>query len=1105
MLFRRWFHRTERQPTLVPPKEFAQLIRQNCEAIVEDFVDQVQAKVPAAEGETRGFLKDHLADVLNEIADYLETRGAQKDYIKSAWLANEHALQRAKAATYKLEDLRYEYAILRKILVNQAGYDRSLTTEAYALFAEVFDMSVSHATEIFVRNSVSELLQHQTDQRSSARALQIAKNERDTATNNRDWFTEALNRIPIPLFLLNCESGEVSFSNESAKQILGLDYESFQASAAAGVQFQLVDPQGEPLNLVDYPSQRTIRGETIKGELHTLRTKVGEFQIRVYSEQLPKTHENPKSAIVLFNDISTLRKAETALVKTKSELVTALETSNVKALAERSKFEEVLEQTSIPLALFEGAEHTCVFANSTYRRTFALSEDPVGKRLRDLLPYVGSPDVVTLFNNVYRTGITFFGREVPYSRVNTDGSVSSLFFDVTYAAKRGADEAIEGVLAAVTDVTGSVLSRKYIDESRLRLSKIIDSMPQIVFYGDPEGNVQFNRKWYEYIGWVKGTEGWGWKENVVHHPDDLERTVTKWKHSLETGEPYEINYRVRRHDGQYRWMLGRAVPIRDEEGNIVEWFGTNTDIHDLIEACAELTAAEERLNLALVAAGIGFWDWDAKSGMTILSQTLMEMWGIQPATFRNTLSECLERIHPDDREKVWREIQTSAAGVRKYDVEYRVVRSPNETIFVHAKGESYTNLDGTPNRLTGVVIDVTNRKKFEREIQEARIAADEANAAKSAFLANMSHEIRTPLGAIMGFADLAQQPGLSPSETSSYLKIIQRNSVQVLAIVDDILDLAKVEAGRVELETIDTDLIAFLSDFGSLVDFRARENGIGFELIAETQLPSRVLIDPTRVRQILTNAVGNAIKFTKKGWVRLHVSYRDGLLEFGIADTGRGISAEQAQSLFQAFVQADASTTRKFGGTGLGLVLTKRLCQSMGGDYILRSSGLDAGSHFVATLQAPCSATFKFLLPNQIAFQTETLPISSQETKGRLAGIRVLLVEDSPDNQALLRIILEKQGAIFSLAKDGLEGVAKATSKDFDVVLMDVQMPLMDGHEAVSTLRSQGYAKPVVALTAHAMREEQERALRSGFTDFLPKPVDRSALIELVLRYGSKN
>lgn len=391
-----------------------------------------------------------------------------------------------------------------------------------------------------------------------------------------------------------------------------------------------------------------------------------------------------------------------------------------------------------------------------------------------------------------------------------------------------------------------------------------------------------------------------------------------------------------------------------------------------------------------------------------------------------------------------------------------------------------------------------NRQAIQtKDFEEAKIDAERSNQAKSAFLANMSHEIRTPLGAIMGFVGLLKDKGLSDEEILNYHSIIERNSNHLLQIIDDILDLAKVEAGKVVIEKIEFSLLAFLAEFSSLAGLKAREKGIAFGFKPETLVPELVISDPTRLRQILSNAVGNAIKFTEKGSVEFRVEYKDQRLQFRVTDTGRGISPEQRAALFQAFSQADSSTTRKFGGTGLGLVLTKKLAQAFGGDFDLIESEIGKGSVFEASIPVTIPTKVK-LVPRKKTQVESAVEVSLDPYQVNLKDLEILLVEDSPDNQYLIQKMLSKTRAKIVTANDGSEGVKLALAHRYDVILMDIQMPIMDGHEAVRTLRAKGYSKPIVALTAHAMKEEREHALLSGFSHFLTKPINRKSLIDLL-------
>jgi len=394
--------------------------------------------------------------------------------------------------------------------------------------------------------------------------------------------------------------------------------------------------------------------------------------------------------------------------------------------------------------------------------------------------------------------------------------------------------------------------------------------------------------------------------------------------------------------------------------------------------------------------------------------------------------------------------------------------------------------------------NITARKLAEDRLENARQEAESANTAKSAFIANISHEIRTPMNAILGYADMLLEPDNSAEERLNCVKVIRRNGEHLLAIINDILDISKVEACRMSAEQIPCELPQLVADVVALTNPRATDKGLKFEVTFDEVIPKTVQTDPVRVKQVLVNLVGNAIKFTSAGAVRLHVSqevsYFTQNIRFSVTDTGIGMTAAQLGKLFQPFTQADVSTTRKFGGTGLGLTISKRLAQILGGDIEVRSEE-GAGSTFSFWINGGPREGVKLI--RNLTQEQPSIPDLATTSKGREIRLdgTVLLVEDGEDNQHLLTAFLEHAGLKVSLAVNGEIAVKAALEGNFDLILMDMQMPVMDGYRATGELRKLGYTKPIVALTAHAMAEDRLKCMQAGCTEYMSKPVDRHKLL----------
>ncbi len=539
---------------------------------------------------------------------------------------------------------------------------------------------------------------------------------------------------------------------------------------------------------------------------------------------------------------------------------------------------------------------------------------------------------------------------------------------------------------------------------------------------------------------------------------------------------------------------------------------------ELAETEDELKKSTSQLQEAQSIGRIGSWEWDIKTDRITWSNEMFNIFGIDKENFDPSFKSYLSRLHSDVRDTIEKTIQYSLNTGEDYILENKTAPSQGNRV-IFSRGRIVKDSNNKVIKIFGTSQDITERKKIESELliahndlerrvtertlqleqslereKLAKELAENASQAKMQFLANMSHEIRTPMNSIIGFAELLASQETTPI-SQDYIQRIRSNGNQLLRLINDILDLSKFEAGQVPLHKSIVNLTALVDDIVSsfLPALSTKNLELNISYIGDT-IP-KVVTDAHRLSQVLTNLISNAIKFSDHGIIQLtidlkRVGNQKANLIVDIQDNGIGISEENQKNLFKPFSQGDSSIARKFGGTGLGLALSKRIIEAMDGTLELKSSFVGLGTHFL--FDVPVDIVPEVHIPRELV----THPLSPLDYSQQIKNKYILLVEDSPDNAMLICHYIESLGAKIDIATDGIRALDKASKKHYDVILMDIQMPGMDGLEATRRLRRSGYREPIIALTAHALPAEAEKSLQAGCNVHLTKPVTRKKLID---------
>jgi PAS domain S-box-containing protein len=645
------------------------------------------------------------------------------------------------------------------------------------------------------------------------------------------------------------------------------------------------------------------------------------------------------------------------------------------------------------------------------------------------------------------------------------------------------------------------ITQKHLDETQLReshnlLQTIINAVPMRVFWKDRDlkylgCNPAFaadagKRSPQEVVG--RDDFEMGWAAQAEAYRADDQAVMRSQQSRLTYEEPQTTP------TGEQLWLSTSKVPLRNTEGETIGVLGAYEDV-------TERRGVREQLASAIELSRVVPWEFDLVNDRVTFAPHLYPVLGLGDCAAPQNRDEWVASVHPDDRgEFVSRFRSLASPETSVFDFEYRIATS--RLVWLRTRAQVYRRDEqGRPTLVVGTSVNTTVRKETEAALRAAKEASEASNHAKGQFLANMSHEIRTPLNAVIGLSQLGlEEP--DPIRLREYLGIILQSGSGLLGLLNDILDFSKMDAGELKVEAVPFDLGEFLQALRRTLSTTAEAKDLALDFVLASSLPSVVVGDPLRLRQVLTNLVSNAIKFSSRGRIvlRAEAGRAPNVLEFRVTDAGPGMTPEQLATLFQPFHQADASTTRRFGGSGLGLVISRSLAQLMGGAVEVESTSPTGSTFFFrAQVASPTAEEVESITRNRRKADDRIAPPKE------LAGRHVLLVEDNRINQLLARTLLEKAGMSVTLAEDGAQAVTAACEgkPHFDAVLMDLQMPVMDGYDATRIIRERlgAASPPIIAMTAHAMSDARAACLAAGMVAHLTKPIRVQTLYETLVSF----
>ena len=662
------------------------------------------------------------------------------------------------------------------------------------------------------------------------------------------------------------------------------------------------------------------------------------------------------------------------------------------------------------------------------------------------------------------------------------------FVDVslTYCPVRNQDGEVIAVSAIVRDITQAKATQQALHEANENYRALINNTPDILWMLDSNDQIKFlspnTEKFFGYSVEECYAHGVSIFFDSVH-PDEAEQVWRSFQLYFEEGAPFDMEFRIRRKDGEWRWIHNRAIRTFEKDG-VRYASGLVSDITQRKVAEQSLRESEQRYRLLFERNLAGVFRCSLQGILLEYNDAGARILGYDSGA--DLVGRQARDIFFDPADKDISDQKMVDHGTAS-NQEIRIRRKDGSSGWIMANTTMVKGASGT--EIEGTFVDITLLKQAEEQMRLAKEAAEAANRAKSEFLANMSHEIRTPMNGVIGMIELALDTDPTP-EQREYLTTVKNSAGALLEIINDILDFSKIEARKLELERVPFSVEEVVRTTVKEFSVQARNKQLSLQCDFSAYLPDMSIGDPVRLRQILLNLVGNALKFTQQGEIMVRVvRLRDDTLQFSVSDTGIGISPEKQKLIFEAFVQADTSSTRQYGGTGLGLAIVSQLVALMQGRIWLESKP-GAGSTFYFTARfGPATA----------AAATHEIRAREDRTIAEpTRKLHILIADDNPINQRLARSLLAKQGHSAVAVGSGREALVALQQQDFDLVLMDVQMPDMDGFETTKAIRAKERISkkhlPIVAMTAHAMSGDRERCLAAGMDSYVTKPMDATKL-----------